>query len=198
MRHLERAGFAGAPRAVAIEGGEEVLSFLPGRAGVAPYPPGMHADPTLERIAHLVRRYHDATTTFRPPTDAAWRFLLRAPREGEVVCHNDLSPANTVYASGRPIAFVDWDLAAPGPRTWDVAYALWRFVPLYGDADCRRLGLPVRPRGPRIRLFCDAYGLGSDERAAIIDTVRGRQQAQWLRSIRFLDEHREAWERSLR
>jgi len=55
------------------------------------------------------------------------------------------------------------------------AHALWRFVPLYADEDCVRLGFPVVPRGPRIRLFCGAYGLERPE--GILETVRARQLA---------------------
>jgi aminoglycoside phosphotransferase (APT) family kinase protein len=54
-----------------------------------------------------------------------------APRDGGVVCHNDLSPDNTVYEpAGKPRAFIDWDLAAPAPPLWDLAWAAYRFVPL--------------------------------------------------------------------
>ena len=48
-------------------------------------------------------------------------------------CHNDLAPWNTVFINEHAVGFIDWDLAAPGPRLWDVAFALWHFVPLYGD-----------------------------------------------------------------
>ena len=37
---------------------------------------------------------------------------------------------NTVFARERPVAFIAWDLAAPGPRWWDVSFAIWHFVPL--------------------------------------------------------------------
>jgi aminoglycoside phosphotransferase (APT) family kinase protein len=51
-----------------------------------------------------------------------------------------VGPHNTVYRGGRPVAFIDWDFAAPAPREWDIAYALWRFVPLYDDRQCAGLG----------------------------------------------------------
>jgi hypothetical protein len=215
LRHLEAAGFEGASRVLGIdEQRREILSFLPGG-------PERHDDAAVAEAARLVRGLHDAAAGFSPPPGARWNFMTAAPREGDVVCHNDLSPANAIYGPAGPRAFVDWDLAAPAPREWDVAYALWRFVPLYTDEDCVRLGFPVLPRGPRIRLFCDAYGL--DDRSAILDVVRRRQLSlyetarergkagqqgwadvwrdtrgeQWLLSVRFLDENRADWERSL-
>jgi thiamine kinase-like enzyme len=84
-----------------------------------------------------------------------------------------------VYLLGRPIAFIDWDLAAPGPRAWDLAYALWRFVPLYDDEQCQRLGWRPAHRGPRIARFLDAYG-AVDEREHILDVVRRRQESTGL------------------
>ncbi len=217
LLHLDAAGFDGAPRILGVdEEGREILEFVDGRADADPFD-----DESLVRVARLVRSFHDAAATFEPPATSDWQFLEGAPRSGEIVCHNDLSPANTIYANSAPIAFVDWDLAAPGSRVWDVAYALWRFVPLYEDEDCARLEIPVQPRGKRIRLFCDSYGL--DERGEVLDAVRLRQQAlydtarvrgeagepgwaevwrdtggqQWLRSMHYLDRERSKWARDL-
>ena len=46
---------------------------------------------------------------------------------------------------GHPVALIDWDFAAPGPRAWDVAFAAYRFVPLVSDQAAVGLGvvLPV-------------------------------------------------------
>jgi hypothetical protein len=76
-----------------------------------------------------------------------------------------------VFVGARPVALIDWDFAAPAPRAWDVAYALWRFVPLYGSV---AFGGPAE-QARRIRLFCDAYGLA--ERQGLLEVVERRQQA---------------------
>ena len=71
-----------------------------------------------------------ARWTFRvPPTDLACTW-------------------NTVFSEERPAAFIDWDLSAPGPRWWDVAYALWHFVPLYGDTDSDPFDVALRAARP--------------------------------------------------
>lgn len=75
---------------------------------------------------------------------------------------------------GRPVAIIDWDLAAPGPRVWDVAYALWRFAPLYSDEGVDEDFGPPRERARRMALFCDAYGF--DDRNELLDTVERRQR----------------------
>ncbi|WP_290866248.1 phosphotransferase [Hamadaea sp.] len=62
------------------------------------------------------------------------------PEPAEVVCHSDAAPYNTVFRSGHPVALIDFDTAHPGPRVWDVAYAVYRFVPLGGPANHDRRG----------------------------------------------------------
>lgn len=174
LRHLAAVGFDGAPRFLGLdERGREILSFIDGEVTAFGAPEGMFSDAALAGAAALLRRFHDSTVDFAAARPDGWRFQVGAPRSGPVICHNDLGPYNTVYRGGLPVAFIDWDFAAPAPRGWDVAYALWRYVPLYDDAQCARLGWPVRPRGPRIRLFLDAYGLSG---AGMLDVVRRRQE----------------------
>jgi Ser/Thr protein kinase RdoA (MazF antagonist) len=88
--------------------------------------------------------------------------------ETQVICHNDVAPFNSVFRSGQLLAMVDFDLAGPGRRIWDVAVGIWRWVPV-------STGPKRYPRNvaERVRLFCDAYGLGS-ERAEVIDVLIAR------------------------
>jgi hypothetical protein len=176
LHHLKSSGFVGAPRALGIdELGREVLSFVPGEAGsMMPQPAYMWSDDTLIAVARLVRRYHDAVEGFEPPADARWRTQVGAPTRGEIVCHNDLAPWNTVFFDGKPSALIDWDFAAPGSRLWDVAYALWRWVPIYPDWKCRIVGTKVPDYGSRARLFCDAYGF--EGRYDLLATIRERMR----------------------
>ena len=173
LRHLEQAGFDGAPRVLGFdERGREVLSFIAG-VTIPPSLASFWADTLLVEVAHLLRRYHDATAGFVAPPGAAWRVLVGAPTAGEVVCHNDIAPWNTVVVDGRPTAFIDWDFAAPAPRAWDIAHALWRYVPLYPDP---AFGRPT-DHARRLAVFCDAYGLA--DRRGLLDTVERRLKASY-------------------
>jgi hypothetical protein len=170
LRHLEARGFDAAPRVLGHDSaGREMLSYLPGQTGPASLQ-GIDSDDTLAAVARLTRRYHDAVADFTVPADAAWQFTVGAPRTGDVICHNDIAPWNIVFGETQRLALIDWDFAAPAPRAWDIAYALWRFVPLYGDAE---FGSPDA-RARRIKLFCHTYGLA--ERRGLLDTIERRQQ----------------------
>jgi aminoglycoside phosphotransferase (APT) family kinase protein len=80
-----------------------------------------------------------------------------------------------VFRDEHPAAFIDWDLAAPGPRMWDVAYALWHFTPLYGDPSSDPYPIDTfEPRARRVALFCDAYGL--DDRTGLVEAIVAVQQ----------------------
>lgn len=180
LHHLERVGFDGAPRVLGTDShGREILTYLHGEAGVAPLAAPTRSDDALVGVARLLRRYHRAVAGFNPPADTRWRYRVGTPQLGEVVCHGDIAPYNTVFVEGRPVAFIDWDFAVPGPPVWDVCYALWRFVPLYAEESCEAMGWPppsIR-RAARLRLFCDAYGLEPQKRASVLDIVADIQRS---------------------
>lgn len=171
LRHLEAVGFDGAPRFLGHdESGREILSYIPGVSGAADLT-GIAGDDALAGVANLLRRYHDAIATFTPPAAIVWPRMLHAPDRGPVICHNDIAPWNTIFTGTQPVAIIDWDLVAPGPVEWDIAYALWRFAPLYPD---ERYG-DAAERARRIVLFCDAYGLA--RRDGLIDLIPRRQRS---------------------
>ncbi|HYM71128.1 MAG TPA: phosphotransferase [bacterium] len=177
LAHLERAGYPGAPRPLGIDDRQrEILSFVPGEVPAPDTPPPyVWAESALTGVARLLRRYHDVVADFVPPRGAAWQTDDASEQEREIICHNDVAPWNTGFLDGVPSAFIDWDLAGPGRRLWDVAYALWHFVPLYAEEKCARLGCDpsVDERARRARGFCDAYRLPA--RADLIDAVLQRQ-----------------------
>jgi aminoglycoside phosphotransferase (APT) family kinase protein len=160
LRHLDQ--WPGAPRLLGVDSrGREILEYLDGHvAWERQQPAEVSSDESLVRVARLVREFHDLTAG------------LAGDRE--VVCHNDLSPKNTVYrsldGSLRPVAFIDWDNAAPGLRVHDVAHVCWTFLNLGPTAQ-----VDAAARG--IRLIADAYGLA--DRSTLIDTILWWQDRCW-------------------
>ena len=122
LRHLEAEGFAGSPRLRGIDAeGREILTFFPGETGI---PPAIwQHDAPLVAVATLLRQYHDATVAFVPPVSAHWAYTYPDRTRHEVICHNDFAPYNMVFNDGIPYAVIDFDLAGPGPRLRDIAYA---------------------------------------------------------------------------
>jgi hypothetical protein len=177
LGHLVDQGFDGAPRFLGIDAqGREVLTFIAGAVGRYPLPAYMWSDAALTGAARLLRRYHDAARDFVPPPGAHWQMVYPDATQHEVICHNDFAPYNVVYVDQQPRAIIDFDLAGPGPRLWDLAYAAYRFVPLSYAADIRELGLadPAQ-QSRRLQLFCTAYGLDAPQ--GLLDMVDQRIQA---------------------
>ena len=86
----------------------------------------------------------------------------------EVICHNDFAPYNLLFTGEEPTGVIDFDVASPGPRVWDLGYTAYRFVPLTapGNPDVAYPGAAECER--RLAAFCAAYG---DDRIAPAEVV---------------------------
>jgi Ser/Thr protein kinase RdoA (MazF antagonist) len=168
LRHLERAGFCGAPCALGSDAeGREVLTYIPGEIAH----PRVLEDAELSTFARLIREYHHKVALFHASPGASWSTDGQDPSTThELVCHNDLAPWNLVIGKHGELAFIDWDLAAPGRRLWDLALAACTFVPMYPSAT-RQL--------ERFRIFCDAYGLTARDRVELLDVTAQRTRRMW-------------------
>ena len=171
LGHLHDVGFRGAPRPLGIdEDGREVLTFVPGVVAWPGHFELLDGGGQLARVGRLIRGFHDAVAGFMPPPDAKWQALI--PSDGdEIIAHHDLAPWNIVVGE-KQWAFIDWDVAAPGTRLWDLAYAAHGFVPLSSD--------PVHQRvdaGHRLRVLADAYGLIERERVELVPLLARRTES---------------------
>ncbi|WP_067469405.1 phosphotransferase [Nocardia amamiensis] len=157
LARFEQSGWTGAPRFLGMDDqGREILTYLDGYVAFDQERSMPIASPAaMAGVAELIRAFHDVTAGTELAAGA------------EVVCHNDLAPKNTVYRDlgdgMRPVAFLDWDLAAPGRRIHDLAHACWQYLDLgAGITD-------VATAAELLRLMCDAYG--TDERDELLDTI---------------------------
>lgn len=160
---FEEGRWSGAPQFLGVdERGREMLTFVEGEAGDAS-DERVGSVESLVGVARLVRRFHDLT---------AGTALAGGQ---EVVCHNDLSPRNTVYrdlgGKLRAVAFIDWDLAGPGSRIQDVAHVCWQYLELGPDVR------DVDETAGRMRAVCDAYGL--IDRSEMVETILWWQERTW-------------------
>jgi hypothetical protein len=162
--YFEQRGWTGAPRFLGVdEQCREMLTFLDGYVAWQSPTDRVSSIESLGKVATLVRQFHDLTAGTTLAADQ------------EVVCHNDLSPKNTIYQDSgeglRPVAFIDWDVAAPGSRIHDVAHMCWQYLDLGPTVN------DLAATSHRLRLMCDAYGL--TDRSKVVDTILWWQDRCW-------------------
>lgn len=154
------------------DAGREVLTYLPGEVGASPLAAPHRSDAVLVQAARLLRTIHDATEAVAAQWTTGWRAPVQAPVE--VICHGDFAPYNCVFVDDKLVGVFDFDFAHAGPRVWDIAYALHRFVPMADPAQTEGFGSPDA-QARRMRLFCDAYGL--QDRSVVFENVMLRIQS---------------------
>tara|TARA_R110002020_G_scaffold35734_20_gene107660 strand:+ start:74 stop:778 length:705 start_codon:yes stop_codon:yes gene_type:complete len=163
LTHLHDKGFAHAPRFLGIDDqGRQILTYLP---GAVLFDKDDFSDAQLQAAAQLLQLFHDHTTDFPPVLAAA----------AEVMCHNDWTPANTVFVAGHPTGMIDFDTIRPGTRLWDLTYSVWTWLSLGEDrwtpADQWR----------RLELFVAAYDHPACTPELVAACLPGRQagRAHW-------------------
>ena len=173
LAHLRDAGFTGAPLPLGVdEQGREVLSFVPGEVARWPLPREMAGDGVLVALARLVRALHEASAGWVPPPGAVWggspASSGRVTERAELVSHRDYALGNVVFRDGLPVALIDFDLAMPTTRLYDIVNALWFWAPLRsGDPRDRPPALADAGIPHRVGVFADAYGMTARQRAEL-------------------------------
>lgn len=167
LKYLRTHGFLFAPEVLGFdEKGREVLSFIEGDAGTYTLTPAARSNTALISAAKLLRTYHDAISDFANSYHGNWQLDSHPPIE--VICHGDYAPYNCVYKEDKVIGILDFDMAHPGSRIWDIAYAVYRFAPITAPENKEGFGTPEEQMA-RAKLFCDAYEL--QERQLLILTM---------------------------
>ncbi|MBX4148611.1 phosphotransferase [Paenibacillus sp. FSL W7-1279] len=169
LKHLENKGFSYAPKFLGIdEKGREILSFIEGEAGNYPLKEYMWSDEVLIEIAKMLRFYHDSVSDFS--FDESWKSIDNTPLQFEVLCHNDFAIYNIIFNQEKPIGIIDFDVAGPGPRLWDIAYTLYTCVPLSrcylsetGEIIYYNSLQHANRIKQRVKLFFESYGEGKEE-----------------------------------
>ena len=155
---------------------EEVLHggvahwFIPGDVAIPPYPDWAQSDEALESMAILIRKLHDASTHV-DASAMTWSSEMADPEGGPVICHNDVCLENVVFRDNRAVALLDFDFAAPGQRTHDLAAFARMCVPVDDEVSAAKLGWRSSDRPGRLRIACDTYGLDATGRAGVLRSL---------------------------
>jgi aminoglycoside phosphotransferase (APT) family kinase protein len=176
LGHLHQAGFTGAPVPLGFdEQGREILSYVAGDVPRDPLPPETAGDDVLAALARLIRSLHEASAGWTPPADAVWGgtpgalagAASRPEGEPELVSHRDYCPGNVVFRDGLPAALIDFDLARPTTRLYDIVNALWWWAPLHDPRD-RAPAFAAADIPHRAAVFADAYGVTAQQRRDLV------------------------------
>jgi Phosphotransferase enzyme family len=168
LDHLERAGYAGSPRAVSA-GAEDVVTCIPGES----VHPHAWSDEGVFQVGALLRGLHDATAGFVPPPGVTWHpwpFASDAP--DAIISHRDTGPWNIVARDGLPAAFIDWVTAGPADPLEEIAATAWLNAQLHDDDIAERQGLPGAPaRAAQLRGFAEGYRLAAAGRRRLVTAM---------------------------
>ncbi|MFC4121764.1 phosphotransferase [Nonomuraea zeae] len=203
LRHLEAAGFAGAPRFLGIDAaGREVLTFVHGEVAGRPRPAWLADEGRLASVGRLVRAYHDAAAGFVVPEGVRPGLGVSTPpglppappHPAELVGHMDYTPDNIVFRDGEAVALIDFDLAKPVTRVDEVCNAMLYWAPLGDPADAdpplREVDVPRR-----CRMLADAYAMSGTDRSRLVEVAVLRTRRAWFTMKQAAEEQGGGWAR---
>lgn len=122
----------------------------------------------LLSVGKLLRDLHDSTEASVVELVSTFRDSLDPSGIQEVVCHGDAGPGNIVFRNGTAFALIDWEMASPGRRSWDLATALRYWAPFRNPANKKSAELLLDP-WQRAAWILDGYSALDDLR---VETVR--------------------------
>lgn len=185
LRHLEHAGFSGAPRFHGLDAaGREVLDFIDGEVAGRPWPGWVGEASRGVSVARLVRQLDDAMVGFDlglgpgpGPRPAGSPEPVGPP--ASLVSHCDVTPENTVFRGGEAYAFIDFDLARATSRAASVANLL-QWWGGWQHPDDRADAFEDVDVAQRARRLVDAYGLSAEDRDWLVPVSISNAQRAWF------------------
>lgn len=164
LAHIRGAGFFGAPAPIGItDAGQEIVSFVEGRVSEDLRDPLVGSERMLRSAAELLRDFHAASRGFLESDRQAQVWMLEPREPHEIVCHGDFAPYNVAGKGGVAVGLIDFDTIHPAPALWDLAYAVYRWAPLF-SAGHQGGVFDQETQLSRARIFCDAYGATAGDR----------------------------------
>jgi hypothetical protein len=103
---------------------------------------------------------HDAADGFTGPEAGVWaRQDAVMPTESDCIGHGDLNPGNLLFDGDQVVGIIDFDVAGPTTRAFDLALLAHHLVPLHRTDDLAAFGWDHEPdRARRLDILAAAYG----------------------------------------
>lgn len=172
---LHSHGFTQCPRSIALDDKTETLSFVSGQTFDYPLKGSVASEEALRSAATLLREFHNVSAKFIGHDSSVMTWMLPSREPVEVICHGDFAPYNVALNKNVVTGVFDFDTAHPGPRIWDLAYAVYCWAPFKMHPD-DSLGT-MQTQIKRARQFCDAYGADIAQRKGLVNAMIERLQA---------------------
>lgn len=172
LNFLKLVEFKGVPIPLGFdEHGNELLTYVKGKTCDYPLSDSVKSENALISAAKLLREYHSVSEKYIKETkfpEDGWMFSAKRPVE--IICHNDFAPYNICFSGSEAIGLIDFEAAMPGPKIWDVAYALYRFAPFTHPSNKDGFGR-LTDQCKRAKIFCDTYELDNTDRENMADVI---------------------------
>jgi hypothetical protein len=177
LEFLISKGFEFVPKPIGFtDNNEEILSYVPGTAYNYPLPKIFMKDEMIIGAAKLLKKYHDISRDYMGELRGDEKWMLPEVCPAEVMCHGDFAPYNVTLIDEKPMGIIDFDTLHPGPAQWDIAYAVYRFVPftsLENPDHYDDLVEQIR----KAKVFLDAYGVAEKQREELPEMMVKRLTA---------------------
>lgn len=131
----------------------------------------------LLSVGALLRELHDSTASIASGIAATLRGSLDPSGVREVVCHGDAGPGNIVFRKGSAFALIDWEMATPGRRSWDLTTALRFWAPFRNPANKKPAELLLNPM-QRAEWILDGYSASDELRSETVRLLLTNQRIQ--------------------
>ena len=174
LNFMREEGFQYVPKPHGFtEQNEEVLSYVPGTIYNYPLPELFLKDEVIAQVAHLLNSYHQLGKKYISRLTNQEKWMLPSITPTEVMCHGDFAPYNVTMIDGKPTGIIDFDTLHPGPGLWDVAYAVYRWVPFTSPENPDHYD-NLEEQIRKAKVFMDAYNATLQDRESLPEMMAKR------------------------
>lgn len=170
LQFVHTKGFNKVPYPILIDNDIEKISYVDGNVYNDLLPDEVKSDEALISFCSLIKQFHDIGEKYIETLTGKERWMLPMRTPVETMCHGDLAPYNIAMNGKNAIGIIDFDTLHPGPRLWDIAYSLYRWIPLMSPDNPENFGSEADKRR-RFLLFIKSYGLKDSNHKEIVTAV---------------------------